>query len=130
MSLTAFYHEAAVRVDDDTQLRLVIDFAALDAVEGLVGKPFDRILEDFTAADSDPPLGLQGKVIWGFLRRYHPEVSLDQVANLLFGPSSVALGVAIGQLFNAAFPTAEPDDGKKAKAANPRKPRGTSKPTS
>ena len=121
MTIAAFYHEEQVTVGDET-LRLVINFAALDAVESLTGRSFDRILGEFTG-DGEPGISLQGKVVWGLLRQHHPELSLDQVAGLLFGPTSAKVGAAIAKLMAAAFPPAEPADGK-AKGANPPEPRG------
>ena len=126
MTIAAFYHEEQVTVGDET-LRLVINFAALDAVESLTGRSFDRILGEFTG-EGEPGMALQGKVVWGLLRQHHPELSLDQVACLLFGPPSAKVGAAIAKLMAAAFPAAEPAD-TKAKAANPPVPRGAS-PTS
>ncbi|KQM88658.1 hypothetical protein ASE67_02645 [Sphingomonas sp. Leaf23] len=125
--LAAFYHEEQLTVGDET-LRLVINFAALDAVESLTGRAFDRILADFTKKDAEPQLSLQGKVVWGLLRQHHPEITLDQVAALLFGPTGARIGAAIAKLMAAAFPAAEPAD-PKAKGANPRKPRGASNPS-
>ena len=125
--LAAFYHEEQLTVGDET-LRLVINFAALDAVESLTGRAFDRILADFTKPDAEPQLSLQGKVVWGLLRQHHPEITLDQVAALLFGPTGARIGAAIAKLMAAAFPAAEPAD-PKAKGANPRRPRGASNPS-
>jgi hypothetical protein len=123
--LNAFYNEQAVKVGDDT-LRLVINFAAIDAAEGMIGRDFDQILAELTSQDPKPGLALQGKVVWALLREHHPDVSIDQVATLLFGPASTVLGMAIGKLLTAAFPSAR----GAAKPANPRKPRGASKPSS
>lgn len=129
MSFAPFYHEEQVTIGDET-LRLVINFAALDAVESLTGRGFDRILAEFTGADEvagaparEPGVALQGKVVWGLLRQHHPELSLDHVAGMLFGPASAKIGAAIAKLLAAAFPSADPVD-PKAKAGNPRKPRG------
>jgi len=133
MTIAAFYHEEQVTVGDET-LRLVINFAALDAVESLTGRSFDRILAEFTDEGEpgrpakEPGVALQGKVVWGLLRQHHPELSLDQVAGLLFGPTSAKIGAAIAKLMAAAFPPAEAA-AEKAKAANPPEPRGAS-PTS
>lgn len=134
MTFAPFYHEAQVTVGDAT-LRLVINFAALDAVESLTGRGFDRVLAEFTGGDTapgvpapEPGVALQGKVVWGLLRQHHPDISLDQVAGLLFGPASAQIGTAIAKLLTAAFPAAEPTP-KKVKAARPPRPRGVS-PTS
>lgn len=128
MTLAPFYHEVAVPYADETY-RLVLDFAALDAIESETGRTFDRILQEFTTPGAEPATSLQAKVVWGLLRRHHPELTLDHVPTLLFSEASVAIGVGMGKLFETAFPRADPQ-AKKAKPANPRKPRGASKPTS
>lgn len=126
MTLAAFHHEQAVKVGGDT-LRLVLNFGSIDAIEGLVGRGFDTILPELVGSDARPPLGLQGRVVWGLLREHHPEISLDQAATLLFGEASMSVGIAMGALINAAFSPADPT---KAKPANPRKPRGASRSSS
>lgn len=116
--LKAFYHEQAVEVEGST-LRLVIDFGALDAIESLTGKGFDGTVQELTRAD--PPMSLQARVVWGLLRRHHPEVSLDQATTLLFGDTGKLVGIAMGQLIAAAF---SPDDEPAEAKPRPRKPRG------
>lgn len=117
-----FYNEEAVKIGDDT-IRLVINFRAMDATESLVGRNYDEVLKEMAAGD--PPLSLQGKVVWGLLREHHPDLSLDHAMTLLFGEPSVAVGFAMNKLLNAAFPAADPE----AKGKNPTKPRGASKPS-
>ena len=128
MSLAPFYHEVAVPLEDET-FRLVLDFAALDAIESETGRPFDGILREFTSPGAEPATSLQAKVVWGLLRRHHPDIALDQVLTLIYSTASSAIGIGMGKLFETAFPRAEPAK-KKAKAANPPKPRGASRTTS
>jgi hypothetical protein len=127
VTLAAFYHEVAVLYREETY-RLVLDFAALDAIESETGRSFDGILREFTTPHAEPATTLQAKVVWGLLRRHHPEITIDQVVSLLFSVASAAIGIGMGKLFETAFPRADPSQ-KKAKPANPRKPRGASKPT-
>lgn len=121
--LQAFYNEEAVAVGGDTY-RLVIDFAAIDAVESLLGRSFGDVVNEVLKPNA--PVSLIGKVVWGLLRRHHPELTIDQVASLLFGEPGVAVGAAVGKLIEAAFNLA-PATEEKEKGKNPRKPRGASK---
>lgn len=118
--LQAFYHEAPVQVGDDT-LRLTLDFGAMDAIEGQAGRPFDAIVKDLT--EQTATMSLQARVVWGLLRRHHPEISLEQAASLLFGNQGAAVGLVIGKLLSAAFASGEE---VKTEEARPRKPRGAS----
>lgn len=127
--LAAFYHEEPVTVGDDTY-RLCMNFRGIDAIESSTGRPFDGILQEFTSGDASPTISLQGRVVWGLLREHHPSVTIDQVATLLFSPASVQIGMAMGKLFDNAFPRAEEPKPGKDKPAHPRKPRGASKATS
>ena len=128
MTLAAFRHEEAVTVGD-VPLRLVMNFRALDAIESETGRGFDGILRQLTAPGADPPNSLVCRVVWGLLREHHPEIDIDQAAELVNGPAAPAIGVAMGKLFETAWPRATPpSDG--AKPAHPRKPRGRSKTSS
>ena len=120
-----FYAEQAVVIDGET-LRLAINFRAIDATEQLM-KPlgfsgYDEILEEIQKPSC--PVGVTGRVVWGLLREHHPELSLDETASLLFGANALKVGIALNELLQAAFPTAEI-----AKGENPPKPRGASKPS-
>lgn len=128
MSLLGFRHEEAVAVGED-RLRLVLNFRALESIESETQRDFDTILRQLTTAGTTPPTSLVCRVVWGLLREHHPEIDIDQTLALINGPAAVQIGEAMGKLFETAFPRARPDDGK-AKPANPRKPRGASKPSS
>ena len=119
--LKPFYNEEVIHVGED-RLRLVLNFRAIDAAEGLIGKPFSSVLAE--VADGTAGEALVGKVVWGLLREHHPELSIDQVAGLLFGPPGILLGGAVNRLLHASFSAAEEPE-----AANPPKPRGASKPS-
>lgn len=117
-----FYNEQAVVIDGET-VRLVIDYFAMDATEQLLGISYDRILDEIQKPGV--PLGFQGKVLWGLLRKHHPEISWDEIASLLVYKNGIPFGLALTKLYEAAFPLAETEKGK-----NPPKPRGASKPSS
>ena len=123
MTLKPFYNEQAVTVDGEAY-RLVINFRTIDAIETLLGEPFDTVIHEL--GQERQHLGLVGKVLWGLLREHHPEITLDQTASLMFGDTGVAVGMAVRRLLEAAFPTGEP---QKEKGKNPPKPRGASKPS-
>jgi hypothetical protein len=114
-----FYNEVTMKAEGET-FRLVINFRALDAIETLLDRPFDTVLEELSSGNQK--LGLVGKVLWGLLREHHAEMTLDETASLMFGETGQAAGLAVHQLLNAAFPT-----GEKAKGKNPPRRRGASK---
>jgi hypothetical protein len=128
VTIQAFRHEEVVKIGDDA-LRLVLNFRALDAIESETQRPFDTILNQLTTRGAIPPTSLVSRVVWGLLREYHPEIDIDQATGLTNGASAALIGVAMGKLFETAFPRAAAPD-PKAKSANPRKPRGASRPSS
>lgn len=121
----AFYNEELVRIEGEPY-RLVIDFAAIDAAEALLGQSYDTVIAEITSKSPEPRASVVGKVVWGMLRRHHPEVTIDQVATMMYGSDAAAIGAAMGNLIQRAFNTAEEPE---AKGKNPRKPRGASKPS-
>jgi hypothetical protein len=119
-----FYNEAQVPLRDGTVLRLAVNFRAIDAFEGLTGKSLDSVLPEIVAGTAG--YGLVGKFVWALLLEHHPDLSMDQVAGLMFGEDGAAVGVVIGDLVRLAFNLGE---APKEKAANPRKRRGVSRPS-
>lgn len=119
-----FHNEAQVTLADGTSLRLVLNFRAIDAIEGVAGKPMPAILPEIIAGSAG--YALVAKFVWGLLLEHHPDLTMDQVAGLMFGEDGEAVGVAIGDLIRRAFNLGEEP---KEKAENPRKRRGASKPS-
>jgi hypothetical protein len=118
----AFYHEQLVEIDGE-KLLLAINFKAITATERFLdGRGYDSILDELQSPTCTTETS--GAVVWGLLREHHPTVSIDETASLLFGDNGTKIGFAIRELMTAAFPSVE-----KAKAPNPRKPRGASKPS-
>jgi hypothetical protein len=112
-----------VVVDGET-LRLVINFAALDATESLLHpRNYADILDELGSGAA--PKSLEAKVVWGLLREHHPALGLDEATSLIFGETGIMVGVAVSKLLEAAFPEADPK--AKAKGKNPPKRRGASK---
>jgi hypothetical protein len=118
--LKPFYNEETLEAEGET-FRLVLNFRAIDAIESLLGEPFDSVLEEL--GGERQRLGLAGKVLWGLLREHHGALSLDHAAALMFGEAGVAAGMAVQRLLDAAFPGAEAG---KTKGENPPQPRGAS----
>lgn len=109
-----FYHEQSIEIDGETII-LAIDFRAIDATEELIGLDYDEVLEKIQKPK--PKTGLMGKVVWGLLRKHHPAMSWDEILTMLAGSNGAITGMAIGKLFEAAFPEEE-------KGKNPLEPRG------
>lgn len=118
----AFHNEQTVVIDGE-QIRLVLDFKAIDATEQLLGCNYDEILDELQKPK--PPVGFLGKVFWGLLREHHSDLSFDQILTLMNHQGGLPMGLALSELLKAAFPTSE-----KEKGENPPKPRGASKASS
>lgn len=125
--LKPFYNEATVGVDGEAY-RLVINFRTIDAIESLLDRDFDTVLEELTDVSRRARHGLQAKVVWGLLREHHSDVTLDQATRLVYGDTGTAVGLVIADLIEAAFPKASTEP-EKEKGKNPPKPRGASKPS-
>lgn len=112
--MRSFYNEAQVVVEDEP-LTLVLNFRAIDAIEGVTGLPMSQVLPQL---GPDCPYSLAGKVLWGLLREKHEGVTLDQAAGVAFGPDGVKAGLAMTEVINRGFNFSE------AKDQNPPKRRG------
>lgn len=121
--LRPFSDEELVEIGGE-KLRLVLNFKAIDVIEGLADQPMPVVLVQFFSSPS--PMGLQGKVLWALLREAHPEVTLDEAAGVMFSEHANRAGQAVSDLLQRAFNLGEP---KKEKGKNPPKPRGASKPS-
>lgn len=117
--MRSFYHEGQVEVEGET-LHLVCNFRAIDVIESVTGEKMTEILGQMI----DPPHALVGKVLWGLLREKHEGVTLDQAAGVGFGPDAAKVGLVMGDVLRRAF-----NIGEEAKAENPPKRRGASKPS-
>lgn len=117
-----FYNEQLVEIEGE-KFRLVLNFKAIDATEQLSGRDYDDILAELQSKDCRT--GTMGRAVWGLLREHHPEVTIDETLSLMAGEANgKKIGIALGLLLDAAFPTAE-----KAKDENPPGPRGQSQNT-
>lgn len=119
--LRPFYNEEQVKLDEETSLRLVFNFRAIDAIETLTGESMDAVAREVLSGE--PRLSVTGKVLWGMLREHHSDATLDEAAGLMFDKERAApVGLAMGQLLLRAF-----NIETKAKGENPPKRRGASK---
>lgn len=120
MSLVPFGQEEQVTVFGET-LTLRLDFRAITGIEGQTN--YDMPTVSVICRMSDAPVSILGQVIWFLLREHHPDVTLDQVAGIMFDQKENAkLGVALDALLSRVFPLAED---KKPK--NAPKPHGRSR---
>ena len=99
--------EAPLKVGS-RELVLVFDVNAMCEVEQLLDMPTERIL---LALVRSPPLNITRALLWGGLRRRHPECDLLAAGDLIeeMGGSAAAL-LAIGAALEASFPE-PPKDG-------------------
>lgn len=88
--------EADVAVSSGT-FTLAYTFRAAASLEASFGKPFPKIIEDMQASQSITDLTA---VLAAGLKKHHPDLSLDQVGDLITmaeaGIWAEALGKAIG----------------------------------
>jgi hypothetical protein len=113
-----FYHDGQVEVDGE-KLDLVLNFRAIDVIEGVTGEKMSEILPQL----ADPPFALVGKVLWGMLREKHEGVTLDEAAGVAFGPRGAQVGLVMADVLKRAFNLG----GEEEKDKNPPKRRGRSK---
>jgi len=99
--------EAGIEVEGQSYV-LAFDVNAMCEVEYLLDQPTDRILRALTAS---PPLHVVRALLWGGLRRHHPDLDLQAVGALMekMGGAGKALE-AIGEALVSAFPEAEDPD--------------------
>jgi hypothetical protein len=123
MALVPFSNEEQVTVGEDV-LTLVLDFRAIDVIEGLIGRPMPLVVANLRSGQ--PHLSWAGKVVWALLRDRHEGVTLDQAAGLMFGEYAEKVGFVLDALLERAFP--QPTEDKK-KPSRPPKRRGALKPS-
>lgn len=126
--LKPFHNEGQVQLGDAGVLRLVVDFRMIDVVEGLTGRGMNKVLQDlFIVDESDAKHALTGKVVWAMTRHHHAELSLDQVAGLIYSKEyGSQIGLVAQTLLENAFNLGE---GKKG-SRPPKGSRGASRPSS
>jgi hypothetical protein len=124
--MTPFHNEATVEVDG-RELRLVLDIAAIDAVERKADTGFPTLFNRIAAGDVR--VGQMAALLWGLLRRKHPQIDFEEAGALAIAHGK-AIGPAILELVASAFPDSK--EGEAGGRENPPKaarkpPRGTGK---
>lgn len=122
MSLVAFGLEEQVQVCGET-LTLRLDFRAITGIEGALERDLPTVAA--VLRSGNPPITWVGQIIWFMLREYHRDVTLDQVAGIMFSEQDGGkLGIALNALLDRAFPVVTED--KKPKNAPKRRGRSRS----
>lgn len=115
IELKPFYNEAQVSLDDNFVLRLVVNFRTIDRLEALLKIPLDEALGQLLTSTS-----MATKILWGMTREYHSDLSLDQIAGILFEHDRKnAVAAAMGDLVRRVFHIE--GDGEDEKRRPPRK---------
>lgn len=114
--------EAKVKLSDGRVLTLAFDFDALIAVEEASGMRLPAILEEL---GGEPSLKVQRALVYGALRRDHPEIDLQQ-AGKLFLTEGEALSKAIDDsLAGSLGPADEEAEEHDPSAGPPKRGAGT-----
>ena len=112
--------EATVRLGDGRELTLCLDFDALCAIEEVLDRPIVEIFDELERAASaakSPRLGTVRALVYGGLRKHHPEITLTEAGDLVANNvSALSQGLSKAQAGGAPRAKAE---GKKG--ANPRR---------
>jgi hypothetical protein len=104
MELKPFCHEAQIALSGDFTLHLVFDFASVDRLERLLGQNIDTVI-------SEAAISISGmvKVLWAITRKYHEDLTLDQIAGILLPGDATkqaegdAVAALLGDLIKRAF---------------------------
>lgn len=129
IELKPFYNEAEIALSEEFTLRLVIDFAVIDRLEGLLGRGMDTIIAEMMGS-----VATMGKVLWGVTRKHHSDLTLDHIAGILLpeDPASretaQAVMATLGDLINRTFNISGGPEDKEG--ANPPKRSGGASRTS
>ena len=89
--------EAVLALEDGRKFTLVLDFDGLIEAEQAYGKPLAAVL----AEAQQGFMGAMRAVLWGALRRYHPNVAMSEAGEILLGAQAEAVA-AISAAIEAA----------------------------
>lgn len=132
MLANKFKGEAPLKLSDGREYILVLDFDAMAAAESIYGKPLQRLMAEATMGF----IGAARALLAGMLQRHHPDLSMDEVAEILISHRD-AVDAAMQAATASAMPDAEGEKsgnaskaGKRsgaggAKSASPRKTSGS-----
>ena len=95
--------EAQLTLEDGRELMLALDFDGLIEAEQAYGKPLVQLLAEAQAGF----MGALRALLWGALRRHHPDLRLADVTALLMDQQARAIA-AITAAIDAAMPARQP----------------------
>lgn len=107
--------QVPLKLPDGREFTLVLDFEMRVAVEDQCDKPFDHVAARAIAGFN----GAVRALVWGSLRRFHSDLSMEDVTALIESHGA-EVEAALVKAAEAAAPDAKPE-GKDGK--NPPKPR-------
>ena len=113
------FGEARLTLADGRELTLRFDFGALCEAEEAADKSIEAVMTELAAGGAR--LTTARAMLYGGLRHYHRDISLDDAGDLLMSDSdaiSQAMGAAMQEMADRRAP--HPRQGAAAKAAPPR----------
>lgn len=97
--MRSFYAEGSVKTSEGETLSLVCDFYALDIIEQITGQDWDDIIPQLGPTCNR---GLAVKVLYGFLRRKHDGITMDEAAAISYDENSLAIWTVVGDIIRRA----------------------------
>lgn len=92
--------EAALTLADGRELTLVVDYGAFAEAEDIADKGINELLDMMRRGR----LRAMQAIVCGALKANHPDISPDEVGDLLLGGDSAAIGKAVNEAVANAFP--------------------------
>lgn len=120
MTVEAIRGDVKVEVEDEVYTLRFGGSALLALEAAFPGRPFIEVLNGFATAGQRGemvPVHDVATIVRCALRRYHPNLTLDEAADLAFDP---AMQVALGEAIAAAFPS--PGEGGESTSHPPATP--------
>jgi hypothetical protein len=95
--------EVPLAIKDGPQLTLVFDHECMIEAESTYGKPLHVLLKEASAGF----IGATRALLYGALRAKHPEITLGEVAELIFAHTG-PIGDALAKAVELSMPPAAP----------------------
>jgi hypothetical protein len=112
--MRSFFAEASFEAADGERLNLVCDFYTIQVVEEITGEDWEAILPQLVAGAAR---SLKIKVLFGLLRKRHPDITLDEAAAVTFDNDEMALGALMGAVIAKAQNFGEENEEEKSTTA-------------
>jgi len=119
-----FFGEAEAKLADDRRLTLRFDFNALCEVEDAAKRPIAEVMNELSTSSkrrTPPRLSTLRALVFGGLAHHHPELSREDVGDLVISDDGKALTEAMQKALEAA--SASQSTGGKDGARPPGNPR-------